>query len=162
MKLLFLDIDGVLNDHARYPNGYCPIREELVGHLNLILGAVPDLRLVLSSAWRYAFSTAYLAEQTLLRCGANCYGRFHGVTALDPIPDNAPPYTDKAWWDAQGHLWRVGQINAYVAEHQPSRWAVLDDLPLAVDHLFLCEPDVGLTAEIAEAVVRHFQEGAPS
>ena len=31
MKLLYLDIDGVLNDHSRLPNGYSRIMDAQVG-----------------------------------------------------------------------------------------------------------------------------------
>jgi len=53
MKLLFLDIDGVLNDHAKLESGYCGIRHDKASLLNRILDAVPDVQLVISSAWRY-------------------------------------------------------------------------------------------------------------
>lgn len=53
MRIIFLDIDGVLNGHERFGNGYCGIRRENVDNLNLILEAVPAARLVISSSWRY-------------------------------------------------------------------------------------------------------------
>lgn len=157
LKLLFLDIDGVLNDHVRFENGYCPIKYDKALHLNTVLRHVPDLQIVLSSAWRYAFDTPYLVEQTLCRSGVNAYQRVHGVTSLDPLPDDAPPYTDKVWWDAQGLLWRNDQISNYVAAYQPQQWAAVDDLPLTVEHLFLADPEVGLTNRIAWDIICHFE-----
>lgn len=53
MKLLFLDIDGVLNDHTRTPSGYCGIQADKVSHLNFILKEAPEVQIVISSAWRY-------------------------------------------------------------------------------------------------------------
>lgn len=53
MKILFLDIDGVLNNHEKLESGYCGISQPQAHHLNLILDTFPDLKLVISSAWRY-------------------------------------------------------------------------------------------------------------
>lgn len=54
MKLIFLDIDGVLNGHDkhRHPNGYCGIDPACVYRLNRIV-AETGAYLVISSAWRY-------------------------------------------------------------------------------------------------------------
>lgn len=161
-RLLFLDIDGVLNAHERHANGYSPIRPDLVANLNLILDAVPDLQIVLSSAWRYTMREVCSVE-TLLCChGANAAKRIHGLTNPDPLPNPCPSYDDREWWSRMGLLWRVDQICDYAWAHSASRFAVLDDLPLEVDHLFLCDPNVGLTAEIADAVVRHFGDSGES
>lgn len=43
MKLLFLDIDGVLNDHSKFSNNYCGIKQECVDNLNIILDKYKDL-----------------------------------------------------------------------------------------------------------------------
>lgn len=51
-KVLFLDVDGVLNDHSRYPNGYYGIDHGRVLRLDSII-ARTDCRIVLASAWRY-------------------------------------------------------------------------------------------------------------
>jgi hypothetical protein len=52
MKLLFLDIDGVLNSHDQHPNGYCGIHPEKVMLLNGIVEKT-NCKIVISSAWRY-------------------------------------------------------------------------------------------------------------
>lgn len=52
MKLIFLDIDGVLNDHSRSSSGYCTIDSDKVELFNQILDAHPNARVVISSAWR--------------------------------------------------------------------------------------------------------------
>jgi len=52
VKVLFLDIDGVLNGHQRHDNGYCGIDPVKVELLNGIVEA-SRCRIVLASAWRY-------------------------------------------------------------------------------------------------------------
>lgn len=155
-KLLFLDLDGVMNRHERFPNKFCGLRQENIAHLNTILAAVPDLQIVLSSAWRYAFGNAWVVQHLLCCHGVDCFERIHGVTAHDPVPEDHPPYDDKAWWDRMGLEWRGAQIEEYVTAHKPARFAVLDDLPIPVEHLFKTESEIGLTDEIARAVIAHF------
>lgn len=50
--LIFLDMDGVANDHKAHTNGYCGTKPECVAQLNRILRET-DAKVVLSSAWRY-------------------------------------------------------------------------------------------------------------
>ncbi len=53
MKVLFLDIDGVLNAHEWDDEAKsCHIRRECVKHLNRVIVAT-NCKIVLSSAWRY-------------------------------------------------------------------------------------------------------------
>ena len=53
MKILFLDIDGVLNGHEWDDEAKsCNIRRECVKHLNRVVKET-GCRIVLSSAWRY-------------------------------------------------------------------------------------------------------------
>lgn len=52
MKVLFLDIDGVLNCHDARPNGYCGIHPGKVRLLDQIVERT-GCRIVLASAWRY-------------------------------------------------------------------------------------------------------------
>lgn len=158
MKLLFLDIDGVLNDHSRFPNRYSGIHADKVQRLNRILAELPDLQIVLSSAWRYSFDNQFLAQQILCVHGVDCFERVHGVTALDPVPEDHPSYDDREWWDSMGLRWRKEQIEEYVAAHQPDRFAVVDDLPLGVACLFKTDGNVGLTEEICAQVIEHFSD----
>jgi hypothetical protein len=53
VKVLFLDIDGVLNGHERHPDSpYTTIRPDCVTHLNTVL-LKTGCKVVVSSAWRY-------------------------------------------------------------------------------------------------------------
>lgn len=69
MKILFLDIDGVLNYEAsfrrwwaQYGNNKCIDRGN-VEVLNAICEEHPDLNIVLSSTWRLYFSIPEMREQ---------------------------------------------------------------------------------------------------
>lgn len=158
LKILFLDIDGVLNDHSRFPNRWSGISRSQVELLNRVLAAVPDLQIVLSSAWRYRFDNAYLVEGLLCCHGMDCFERVHGVTERDPIPDGHPSFDDTEWWSAMGLKWRAKQIREYLQEHPAARYAVLDDLPIDIEHLIQTDGKVGLTEGIVEALIRHFSE----
>lgn len=84
MKLLFLDIDGVLNDHTRMASGYCTIHTDKGDLLNQILDAHPDVQIVISSAWRYLVTGGHMTvkgfENMLLTYGLKVFNRVHGVT----------------------------------------------------------------------------------
>lgn len=71
MKVIFLDIDGVLNWRATVDRisgyiGFCPAR---IARLNRITAAVPDAKIVVSSTWRHCFDT-------------DAYRDFPGLVAL--------------------------------------------------------------------------------
>lgn len=162
-RLLFLDIDGVLNDHTAYANGYCGIQADKVVHLNAILEAVPDLKIVLSSAWRYTLGTVGSIE-TLLCChGVNCGKRVHGLTEPDekthggPMPD----FGDRQAWSEIGIRLRAMQIRKYVASVNNGNWVAIDDLPLDIEpqNFVQTNPDIGLTAGVANAVIECFHYG---
>jgi len=52
VKILLLDVDGVLNDHTRHANGYCGLQPDKLARLDRIVAAT-GCRIVLASAWRY-------------------------------------------------------------------------------------------------------------
>lgn len=156
MSILFLDIDGVLNDHRKLASGYCGIQPAQVSHLNTILDAVPDCRLVISSAWRYQVTEGWMTlrgfEVLLLVHGIKCHGRVIGTTERDPVPEE-PDHMDTATWNRLGLMWRARQIEAYLDEGSDGNFAVLDDLPLDVPCLVQTDGSVGLTADDAAKVI---------
>lgn len=86
MKILFLDIDGVLNDHGKMMNLYCGIQPDKVERLNTIIDAT-DCYIVISSAWRYMIlgeeMTAKGFEYMLVTHGIKCNNRIVGYTPSD-------------------------------------------------------------------------------
>ncbi len=159
MIAIFLDIDGVLNDHQCWPDTKCGrIRQENMAHLNTILGEVPEAQIVLSSAWRYCFPGTRSIETLLASHGCNCIGRVHGRTKFDPSKD-LPAWTDREAWHRLGCIWRLKQITWYAAHHKLTRWVVLDDLPLNMSQLVQTDPDVGLTAGHAHEAIKILRGG---
>lgn len=90
--LIFLDMDGVLNDHVRFDNGFCGVKAECVTHLNRILRTT-GAEIVLSSAWRYMVPEAMTLKgfaYLLLTHGVACRtdeeepkDRLIGITCRD-------------------------------------------------------------------------------
>jgi hypothetical protein len=165
VKVIFLDIDGVLNDHRAQCNGYCGICPQMVDHLNSILQAVPDAEIVVSSAWRYCVhnghSTVEGLEHLLLTHGVDCAARVDGVTDADPAtysPGSHLAPFDVEWWKEQGLKWRKSQILSYVCDHEIERFVILDDLPLDLPELVQTSAQTGLTAELAAEVVKRLTE----
>src|SRR4051812_40049868 len=75
MKIVFLDLDGVLNGHERFENGYYGIRQENVAELNFLLKSVPTAKIVLISSWRYMLYDSMTLDgftNLLLSHGVNC------------------------------------------------------------------------------------------
>jgi hypothetical protein len=136
MRLLFLDIDGVLNNHD-----YCKSRLSTTVHrdkvhlLNSVL-EVTGARIVLSSAWRYLVHRGemkLMGLEWLLRSHGVLADRLVGITEpdemirnrhYDGVPQNWPPE------DARGQ-----QIADYLASHPYSSYAVVDDLDLGISAL---------------------------
>ena len=166
-RLVFLDIDGVLNDHTIMPNGFTTIQPDKVAHLNRILAAVPDLQIVVSSAWRYHVINGDMTvrgmEMLLRTHGIDCAGRVHGITDPDPETfhpdDHKPPY-DAEKWHERGLKWRAVQIQDYCrrARYKHELCCTLDDLPLDLDQdrqpFVQTDKNIGLTAELADEVIR--------
>ena len=160
MRLLFLDLDGVANDHVPLPSGYCGVLGQGRDALNHILAAVPDAQIVISSAWRYACINRWMTlkgfEFLLMTHGVCCRDRLLDHTAGDPQEfheaDHNPPFNVDQWKEA-GLRWRAAQIRESVALHVPLTWVVLDDLPLEIETLVQTDPAVGLTMEQAEVAV---------
>lgn len=86
MKIIFLDIDGVLNNNnTKIPYG---IEKECVKELNYILQQT-KADIVLISSWRYLIIDGQMklkGFETMLRThGVNCLNKLIGLTTTDDI-----------------------------------------------------------------------------
>lgn len=142
--LIFLDIDGVLNRHDQWTNGYCGTHVENVVLLNRIL-AETDAVIVVSSAWRYNVLRGDMTvrgfENLLLSHGIDCHRRLIGVTCSDE--------------DLEG---RGLQIRHWLNENGGGRrYVVIDDLDLGITeqgHPFVrTDGEVGLTDRDANKAI---------
>ena len=159
MKILYLDIDGVLNDHTRNNAGVCGIKYQCALEFNKFLDRNPDVQIVVHSAWRYYISRGDMTpmgfNMMLQTHGLKVYQRIEGITRNDDIPDPVGIHlseVDKYWWD-KGLAERERQILEDVSVRKPTKWAVLDDLPLQIPNLVRTDRNKGLT----EYDMRHLQ-----
>lgn len=160
-NILFLDIDGVLNDLERHLSGFYGIKGHCVTQLLRVVHAVKP-RIVISSSWRYFVLSGQMTLDGFRHMLAThdvpfeIYGRIEGVTAAD----EAVPT-------------RGGQIAEYV-EHDPfllcggyerPNFVVLDDCPPCFDfkpvesRVVKTDGRVGLTKADADVVIQMFQKG---
>jgi hypothetical protein len=128
-KVVFLYIDGVLNNHSRVINFYCGIHPELVQRLNQITDAT-DASIVISSAWRYMVYGGAMTLRGLCYLFAT-----HGIKA---------PIIDITQRDEEVPQ-REEQIAEYIIKHGIQQYVVLDDLPLQIPNFVKTEGNVGLT-----------------
>ena len=137
MKVIFLDIDGVLNNHFDYQTyGFDYIDSGLVEILKTIVAATGS-EIVISSTWRLNESDLSLARANL---------RYKKLDYID-----ITPYLRK--------LPRAEEIKSWLKNNpQVVKYAILDDnedAGLDLDGFFKTDYYVGLTNEIAEKVINY-------
>jgi Swiss Army Knife RNA repair-like protein len=149
VKVLFLDIDGVVNNQNNfsptaqrtpYPiDSYCAF---LVGRIQI----QTDCEVVLSSSWRHYPDAVKIVSDSV-------------VKLLDKTPDVV---WDKKKRFARGREWphelRGDEVNAWLEKHpEVTKYAILDDDGDFYDDqpLFQTTFKEGLTDEIAEKVIEH-------
>ncbi len=142
MKIVFLDIDGVLNRHEyNLPAQSNSLDVGAVSNLNFVLAETNAL-LVLTSAWRYLIQSGAMTMDGfdyLLRTHGVVAGRLVGITASD---EQIPRRSD--------------QIVDYLKTSDPQTWCVLDDEPDASprsDRFIKTDGARGLTIEDARQAI---------
>jgi hypothetical protein len=159
MKLLFLDIDGVLNDHCLNQEAMCgQILSKKVYLLNHVLRETGAL-FVLSSAWRYIVHRGEAnlrGMEWLLRSHGVIAGRLLGITR----PDEMMPTI----WNGEIKDWPVEnergqQITEWIRDNGfVGTYAVVDDIDLgitAAGHPFVqTDGEVGLTVKDSMNLIR--------
>lgn len=130
MKVLFLDIDGVLNAHEFDAAVMCgQIHRDKVERLNTVLRAT-GAKVVLSSAWRYL---VHRDEMNLM--GLEWLLRSHGVLADRLVGITRPDTMQRECYRGQPGTWPVcdergQQIADWLAVYwspRVTRYAVVDD-----------------------------------
>jgi hypothetical protein len=143
--LVFLDLDGVINDHTEHDNGYCGSLPWCVAQLNRILRQT-GANIVISSTWRYLIPEAMTPsgfQCLLLSHGIDCRDRIVGMTCRDEelMPRGRQI---RQWLDSNTN----GSSPPYL---------VLDDLDLGIrefGHPFVqTDWKVGLTSADADAAI---------
>lgn len=139
MKVLFLDMDGVVNSEACMERGLFNTDFPVDSFMAFLVGQIhmnTGCKVVLSSAWRHHDeSVARITKQM--------------VPIFDITPDNP-----------RGVYERGHEIKAWLDAHpEVEKYAILDDdsdmLPEQLPNFFKTEWKIGLTEEIAKKVEEH-------
>lgn len=159
MKLLFLDIDGVINsvqansmfnkfrDAGKIPDHYRPYRDDefcpiCVSNLINITKEFDDLKIVISSSWRIGTTLEQLQD----------YLEPLGISR-DLIIDKTPYFPGEE---------RGYEIFYWLKEnnHTETKYVVLDDdsdMTLVWNNFFKTDNYVGLDYRVAQKVIEHFK-----
>lgn len=154
MKVIFLDVDGVLNTNKTQRrldccNEFTFVDARKVLRLRDIVERT-GAKLVLSSTWRLgADQQAFYLEREALR---ELVAEFRRLRC--PLWFDTTPYLPRA------KRWQ--EINAWLICHDTDDFIILDDvavelLPFA-DKLVLTDPREGLTKELAELAIQMLGE----
>ena len=138
MKVLFLDIDGVVNclkTKTRH-RGFIGIDPRMARIVRNIAQAVPDLKVVLSSSWRCVQESRAEVERSVVPC--------FDVTPEFDAEDDVRGYEIQAWLELHPGV---------------ERYAILDDdcdmLEHQMPNFFRTSFEIGITQELADKVVAH-------
>jgi hypothetical protein len=141
MKIIFLDIDGVLNNHFHYDYyGFEYIDSGLMDILKTIVVAT-EAKIVLSSTWRITETDRSIVRANL---------KYKNMEFIDCTPNF-------------GRLSRSEEIKDWLNNNpQVKKFAILDDCASAgsdmEESFFKTDYYVGLTNEIAEKVINHLNK----
>ena len=130
MKVIFLDIDGVLNhrDTKDRIGGYIGLNPGMIKRFNRIIAAHPDVKIVVSSTWRHSFSHGVyenFGQLVELLKSRGVEGEIIGHT---PFPPDEPPSGGWMALGATAHLTRGAEIRLYLKDHpEVTNYIVLDD-----------------------------------
>ncbi len=157
VKVVFLDIDGVLNSdhwyrerelagHSWSPHGLRHMSPDMVKRLDRLVTA--GAKFVVSSSWRYSYEPQTI-EMMLKEHG------FRGEVIAETITRRTCP----SFYDSydNGHAPRGDEIKEWLGHHpEVTHYVVLDDcsdMDAVVDHLVQTSDLVGLTdADVTRAL----------
>ncbi|MCU0289943.1 MAG: HAD domain-containing protein [Acidobacteria bacterium] len=149
MKIIFLDIDGVINPWRAEKDSSGRFGQEALENFKLILDAVPDALIVITSTWRFHFTFPEIKE-FFDQAGINS-GRI-----LDIVPDLRRDSGSTRYYPG-----RDEEIKAWLEQHpEVEKFAILDDVDLEQmegleEHFFQTEFEEGLTHEQSLKIIKH-------
>ena len=158
--LLFLDVDGVLNNTSDPTVSRQALDEGALWQLKALLEAVPDAKIILSSAWRLVAKMTRLLSQQL-----ESFGIPSPVGATSVVGSSRVRLGETANLDKQIRMLaeqRANEILLAVKERRPRAWCAVDDLdlsPFIKDATFVrTDEKIGLDEAGRRAVVANFHE----
>lgn len=147
VKILFLDIDGVLNGH----DGVAVLRRECCERLNRLIQAT-GAKVVLVSAWRYMILDTGEYKSAMTCVGFSYMLKTHGIDC-EIIGTTCSD---------EELMPRGEQVRKWMRDNpRPLRWCILDDgdpeefgyAPLLTDRLITTPSDGGLQDEHVERAI---------
>ncbi len=137
MKVVFLDVDGVLNNYSLlYNYGYDYIDEDVVDLLGQIVRETGS-EIVLTSTWRLENYSKKIVEEALIR---------KKMTLLDSTIS------------IKGKK-RAEEIKEWLGRHKVKKYAIIDDTEDAGvgfgKNFFQTDAEIGLTGDLARKIIKH-------
>jgi hypothetical protein len=144
MKVLFLDIDGVLNTPKMLGRFGIDFVDNILVALVARIVNETDCKIVLSSTWRIDQKDRMVAVRELAQYGLE-------------IHSDTPVITRSGGWESGGSVRRAEEIQAWLDQNPVERFAILDDMQDACieGSFFRTDENRGLTVQIAEQVIQH-------
>lgn len=144
MKVIFLDIDGVLNTPKTIRRFGFDFIDDILVALVARICRETGAKIVLSSSWRTAEKDLNLARLVLER---------HNLEIHDCTPVIKRELIEGGW------VRRHEEIRAWLEEKEVERFAIIDDLEDACieGNFFQTDEEIGLTVEIAEKIIVHLK-----
>ena len=137
MKVIFLDVDGVLNNNDNLFDEK-PVNPLLVKRLATLVKKT-NAKLVLSSAWREIPSALItlmnaLNKEDLYLYSMTPLGALYDKLAQSPWKDT--PRTGKYDWEDDRTFERGAEIAVWVWENKPDSFVILDDDTSDISNFF--------------------------
>lgn len=144
MKIIFLDIDGVLNTPKLTKKfGFDFIDSILVAIIARIVRET-NAKIVLSSTWRIQEKDKNIVVQSLAQ---------HNLTLHD-----STPVISRSGWDSVGSVSRREEIQAWLNQNpHVQKFAIIDDFVDAniEGSFFQTNENIGITVHMAEKIIQH-------
>lgn len=139
MKILFLDIDGVLNSMPTVMEYGLDFIDDILVALVARIVNETDCKIVLSSTWRIEERNFELVKKALANRGLE-------------VHDKTPVLERAGDW-----VRRHEEIQAWLDQNQVDKFAIVDDFEDAEiqGNFFKTHEDRGLTVQIAEQIIQH-------
>lgn len=148
MNVIFLDIDGVINDsyNIRYNrrNGeFQPLDKRMVHMLRLVVEETKDTRIVISSTWRKLYT---------------------GQEFMEIFQDAGWDIPKEVLFGAtpSGSGWRGHEIEHWLSTNSTERFVILDDdldvLDVHGDSFMWINPDIGFTMAHVRSITQYFNK----
>lgn len=142
MKIIFLDIDGVLNTPKTIRKfGFNFIDDILVALVARIVRET-EAKIVLSSSWRIETKDLGIAKDALAQ---------HNLEIHDCTPRIERPFEEGNW------VRRSEEIQSWIDQNEVTAFAIIDDCDDAniEGNFFQTNEDFGLTVSMAEKIIEH-------